>query len=87
MPQFSTEFWLQIAAYAASCAALYSAVATRLACLEKKVDRNTRTIDRLCRTQEDLRVLEERVRNDQRRLTNLEEGRDEWKSARDWQNS
>ena len=87
MPQFSTEFWLQIAAYAASCAALYSAVATRLTYLEKKVDSHARAVERLYRAQEDLRVLEERVKNDHRRLTNLEEGRDEWKSARDWQNS
>lgn len=87
MPQFSAEFWLQIAAYAASCAGLYSAMAARLTYLEKKVDSHAQAMERFCRAQEDLRVLEERVKNDQRRLNNLEEGRDEWKSARDWPSS
>lgn len=60
----TTQFWIQIIAYAVSIGCLYGALSTRLKVLEKKVDIHNHLVERMYNVEAKLRVMEERAEHE-----------------------
>jgi hypothetical protein len=60
----TTQFWIQIVAYAVSLGCLYGALTTRLKVLEKKVDIHNHLVERMYKVEAKLKVMEERVEHE-----------------------
>lgn len=54
----STQFWIQILAYAVSIGCLYGGISTRLKVLEKKVDCHNHLVERMYKVESRLKYLE-----------------------------
>ncbi len=55
----TTQFMIQIVAYAVSIGCLYGAISTRLKVLEKKVDLHNHLVDRMYKVESKIKLLEE----------------------------
>ena len=55
----TTQFWIQIVAYAISVGCLYGALSTRLKVLEKKVDCHNHLVERMYKVEARMKVMEE----------------------------
>lgn len=60
----TTQFWIQIIAYAVSIGCLYGALSTRLKVLEKKVDIHNHLVERMYNVEAKLKVMEERAEHE-----------------------
>lgn len=57
----TTQFWIQIVAYAVSVGCLYGALSTRLRVLEKKVDIHNHLVERMYKVEAELRRMEDKL--------------------------
>ena len=57
----TTQFWIQIVAYAVSVGCLYGALSTRLKVLEKKVDIHNHLVERMYKVEAELRRMEDKM--------------------------
>lgn len=57
----TTQFWIQIVAYAISVGCLYGALSTRLKVLEKKVDIHNHLVERMYKVEAKINMMEERI--------------------------
>lgn len=57
----TTQFWIQIVAYAVSLGCLYGALATRMKVLEKKVDIHNHLVERMYRVEAEIRRMEDKL--------------------------
>ena len=58
--EMTTQFWIQIVAYAISVGCLYGALSTRLKVLEKKVDIHNHLVERMYKVEAKLHLMEGR---------------------------
>lgn len=54
----TTQFWIQIIAYAVSIGCLYGALSTRLRVLEKKVDCHNHLVERMYKVENRLDIID-----------------------------
>ena len=57
----SSQFWLQIVAYAVSIGCLYGMISTRLSVLEKKVDLHNHVVERMYKAEDKIHNIETKM--------------------------
>ena len=61
MPQFSSEFWIQILIYAASFGVVFGQFQTKIKYLEQKLDKHNNVIERLYKLEASTKNAHERI--------------------------
>ena len=66
--QLSTEFWVQILAYACSFAAVYGRLMVRIQVLEQKMDKHNNLVERMAVVEQDVKSAHHRIDEVQKEL-------------------
>ena len=75
--EFSTEFWIQIIIYAISFGTVYGSIKTRLAYMEKKLDKHNNFAERVIALEQSVKSAHHRLDDYHDEIKLLQEGKEE----------
>ena len=61
MPQFSSEFWIQIVIYAITFGTMYGTISTKIKYIEQKMDKHNNFIERVFKVEESTKSAHHRI--------------------------